>query len=69
MNYPYSATEGKATKAKQDVFFVSFLLFHLREGFVSYLIFTNFIQCQFFSLRSDILSENRVFFLSHFTQI
>ena len=39
MNYPYSSKEGKATKAKQDFFLSYSYTLHLREGFVSYLIF------------------------------
>ena len=39
MNYPYSAKEGKATKAKQDFFLSQSYSLKLREGFASYLIF------------------------------
>ena len=55
---------------QSKMFFLSHSYFlHLREGFVSYLIFTNFIRCRFFSLCSEqgffclilLKSETRVF--------
>ena len=62
MNYPYSATEGKATKAKQDVFFVSFLLSSSKGRFCFLSHFHKLHTMPVFSLRSHIISENRVFF-------